>query len=795
MKKLLVSVLFLLPLALYAQRSETLLRDGWWFHKGGEDRWKSVRVPHDWAITGPFDRSNDLQVVAITQNGETEASEKTARSGGLPWAGEGVYRIALDLPARKHAEILFDGAMSEAHVLLNGTELAFWPYGYNSFSVDLTPAAKPGRNLLEVRLHNREQSSRWYPGAGLYRNVHLILTGETRIPVWGVRITTPEISPERATVEVETEIAGPLEGVTVQTELMRGGGLLAASPEIAAAAVVVQNLELPDPALWSPESPNLYTAATILRRDGEIIDRYETVFGVRSVSVTAEGGFQLNGQRRQIKGVCLHHDLGPLGAAVNESAIRRQLEILKDMGCDAIRTSHNMPAPELVKLCNEMGFMMMLEPFDEWDVAKCENGYHRFFDEWAERDMVNMLRHYRNDPSVVMWSIGNEVPSQGMPGGIETARFLQDICHREDPGRPVTCGMDQVWTVNRNGFAAAMDVPGYNYRTQFYLEGIQMLPQGFILGSETASCVSSRGVYHFPVEKTFSATTEDLQCSSYDEGASFWSNIPDIDFALADDYPWYLGQFVWTGFDYLGEPHPYDTDAWPSHSSYFGIVDLAGIPKDRYWLYRSVWNTSEPTLHVLPHWTWPGREGETTPVYVYTSWPSAELFVNGVSKGVRSKVVDAPATDGAQSAEVEPRYRLMWKDVAYEPGTVLVVAYDASGAEVARDSVVTAGAPARLEAEPQFVSDDLCFITVSVLDAAGVEVPTADNLVKIRVRGRGLRFKAVANGDPTCLELFLKPQMHLFSGKLTVVLEHTGLGEHGKVILKSKGIKSKKIRI
>ena len=795
MKKLLVSVLFLLPLALYAQRSETLLRDGWWFHKGGEDRWKSVRVPHDWAITGTFDRSNDLQVVAITQNGETEASEKTARSGGLPWAGEGVYRIALDLPARKHAEILFDGAMSEARVLLNGTELAFWPYGYNSFSVDLTPAAKPGRNLLEVRLHNREQSSRWYPGAGLYRNVHLILTGETRIPVWGVRITTPEISPERATVEVETEIAGPLEGVTVQTELMRGGELLAASPEIAAAAVVVQNLELPDPALWSPESPNLYTAVTILRRDGEIIDRYETVFGVRSVSVTAEGGFQLNGQRRQIKGVCLHHDLGPLGAAVNESAIRRQLEILKDMGCDAIRTSHNMPAPELVKLCNEMGFMMMLEPFDEWDVAKCENGYHRFFDEWAERDMVNMLRHYRNDPAVVMWSIGNEVPSQGMPGGIETARFLQDICHREDPGRPVTCGMDQVWTVNRNGFAAAMDVPGYNYRTQFYLEGIQMLPQGFILGSETASCVSSRGVYHFPVEKTFSATTEDLQCSSYDEGASFWSNIPDIDFALADDYPWYLGQFVWTGFDYLGEPHPYDTDAWPSHSSYFGIVDLAGIPKDRYWLYRSVWNRSEPTLHILPHWTWPGREGETTPVYVYTSWPSAELFVNGVSKGVRSKRSEPEATDGAQTAAVEDRYRLMWKDVAYEPGTVLVVAYDASGAEVARDSVVTAGVPARLEAEPQFVSDDLCFITVSVLDAAGVEVPTADNLVKISVRGRGLRFKAVANGDPTCLEPFHKPQMHLFSGKLTVVVERTGRPGRGKVVLKSKGIKSKRFRI
>ena len=795
MKKALALALLLLPLALYAQRSETMLRDGWEFRRGDAKSWDKVSVPHDWAITGPFDRSNDLQVVAITQNGETEATEKTARSGGLPWAGKGTYRTVLNLPADKHAELLFDGAMSEARVLLNGTELAFWPYGYNSFSVDITPAAKPGKNLLEVQLHNREQSSRWYPGAGLYRNVHLILTEETHVPVWGVCIRTPEISAAKATVELQTEIAGPLEGVTVHTDLLRGGQLLAASPEIAAAAVVFQNIELPEPALWSPESPNLYTAVTILRKGDETIDRYETVFGVRSVSVSREGGFQLNGQRRQIKGVCLHHDLGPLGAAMNASAIRRQLQILKDMGCDAIRTSHNMPAPELVQLCNEMGFMMMLEPFDEWDVAKCDNGYHRFFDEWAERDMVNMIRHYRNDPSVVMWSIGNEVPSQGMPGGIEVARFLQDICHREDPGRPVTCGMDQVWTVNRNGFAAAIDVPGYNYRTQFYLEGIQMLPQGFILGSETASCVSSRGVYHFPAEKTFSAATPDLQCSSYDEDACFWSNIPDIDFALADDYPWYLGQFVWTGFDYLGEPHPYDTDAWPSHSSYFGIVDLAGIPKDRYWLYRSVWNTAESTLHILPHWTWPGREGETTPVYVYTSWPSAELFVNGVSQGVRSKLTDAPATDGAQNAPVEDRYRLMWKDVVYEPGTVMVVAYDADGAPVARDSVLTAGRPARLEAEPQFVSDDLCFVTVSVLDAAGVPVPTADNTVKIKVRGRGLRFKAVANGDPTCLEPFHKPQMHLFSGKLTIVVERTGRGGVGTVILKSKGIKSKKIRI
>ena len=791
--KRICSLLLLAAISLgaYAQRTETLLRD--WTFNGKEQ----VRIPHDWAITGPFDRSIDLQVVAILQNGETEASEKTARSGGLPWIGKGFYECTVDLdktPGTK-CTLLFDGAMSNARVYVNGAFAGEWPYGYNSFYFDVTEFVKAGSNAIRVELENLPGSSRWYPGAGLYRNVHLIQTAETRVPVWGTQITTPEVSPDKALVSVRTEVEGPLAGVTVRTEIVLDGQVLAQSAEIPAAALLEQQLELEHPALWSPETPNLYTAVTILRKDQQEIDRYETVFGVRSISVTAEGGFKLNGQRRQIKGVCLHHDLGPLGAAVNESAIRRQLGILKDMGCDAIRTSHNMPAPELVRLCNELGFMMMLEPFDEWDIAKCENGYHRLFDAWAERDMVNMLRHYRNDPCVVMWSIGNEVPSQGIPGGIETARFLQDICHREDPTRPVTCGMDQVWTVNRNGFAAALDVPGYNYRTHFFLEGIRMLPQGFLLGSETASTVSSRGVYHFPAEKVFSATTPDLQSSSYDEDASSWSNIPDIDFALADDYPWYLGQFVWTGFDYLGEPHPYDTDAWPSHSSYFGIVDLAGLPKDRFWLYRSVWNTASPTLHILPHWTWPGREGETTPVFVYTSWPSAELYINGVSQGVRTKRTDAPATDGSQTAEVEDRYRLMWKDVRYEPGTVLVVAYDADGQEAARDSVVTAGAPSKLAAEASFISDDLSFITVSVLDKAGIPVPTADNPVRVRVRGRGLRFKAIANGDATCLESFRQPQMHLFSGKLTVIVERTGKPGKGVVVLRSKGLKKTKIRI
>ena len=803
MKRLtvLATAIVLAAVPAFAQRSEVLLKDGWQFRKGPAGVWEDVTVPHDWAISGPFDRSNDLQVVAIIQNGETTPSEKTARSGGLPWAGSGTYRTTINIPEDRKATLVFDGAMSEARVSLNGKELCFWPYGYNSFVVDLSPAAVAGENQLEVELHNREQSSRWYPGAGLYRNVHLLLTGETHVPVWGTFVTTPEVSAERATVQVESKVTGPLEGVKMQTIIYDATqNKVVSSIEIEADTLNCQKLAVESPELWSPEHPKLYTAEILLKKGTEIIDRHETVFGIRSVFVTAEGGFRLNGKRRQIKGVCLHHDLGPLGAAVNRSAIRHQLALLKDMGCDAIRTSHNMPAPELVELCNEMGFMMMLEPFDEWDVAKCDSGYHRYFLNWAEKDMEAMLLHYRNDPAVVMWSIGNEVPSQSAPGGIETAMFLQDICHRLDSTRPVTCGMDQVWAVNRNGFAAAIDVPGYNYRTFMYLEGIKMLPQGFILGSETASTVSSRGVYHFPAEKTFSKVTPDLQSSSYDLDAASWSNIPDVDFALADDYPWYLGQFVWTGFDYLGEPHPYDTDAWPSHSSYFGIIDLASLPKDRYYLYRSVWNTEDETLHILPHWTWPGREGEVTPVFVYTSYPSAELFVNGVSQGVRRKENASEKTDGSQNADVEGRYRLMWKDVVYEPGEILVIAYDSDGNEAARESVRTASEPRKLSAsaDRQAISadgEDLSYITVSVLDRNGNPVPDADRAVKVKVRGKSVRFRAIANGDPTCLESFQKPEMHLFSGKLTVIVQSTGKAGNSTVILKSKGLKRTRIRI
>ena len=504
---------------------------------------------------------------------------------------------------------------------------------------------------------------------------------------------------------------------------------------------------------------------------------YTARSGTRSLGVVAGQGLELNGSTRKFRGVCNHHDLGPLGAAVNVSALRRQLTLLKDMGCDAIRTSHNMPADELVQLCDELGFMLIVEPFDEWDIAKCANGYHRFFDEWAERDMVNMLHHFRNNPSVVMWSIGNEVPTQCEDEGYKVAAFLQNICHREDPTRLVTCGMDQVSCVLDNGFATLLDVPGFNYRTFRYLEAYRLLPQSVVLGSETASTVSSRGVYKFPALPKKDAKYLDHQSSSYDLEACSWSNVPDEDLALAEDYPWTMGQFVWTGFDYLGEPSPYDTDAWPNHSSLFGIIDLAFIPKDRYYLYRSQWNREDHTLHVAPHWTWPGREGEVTPVFVYTDYPEAELFVNGRSQGRQRKLTaeQSRALEATDSLALQRRFRLIWDSVRYEPGTLEVVAYDAQGQAADTLAVHTAGRPHHLEvvADRTCLSPDgkdLAYLTVRVVDKDGNLCPTDGRLVSFRVKGQG-SFRAAANGDPTCLDLFHLPRMHAFSGQLTAIVQ------------------------
>ena len=492
----------------------------------------------------------------------------TGRTGGLPYVGCGWYRRSFDVPQGKRVTLLFDGAMSEARVWVNGQEACFWPYGYNSFHCDVTDLVKPGQNTLAVRLENLPQSSRWYPGAGLYRNVHVIFTEDVHVPVWGTYVTTPSVCADYASVRLETKVVGA-DGrrIDIVTDICDPDGNKVATSSknfrVREGEPLLQTFIVDNPKLWSPESPSLYTAVSRIVEDGVVKDEYRTRFGIRSIEYVPQKGFILNGQLRKFKGVCNHHDLGPLGAAVNESAIRHQIKMLQNMGCDAIRTSHNVPAPELVRLCDEMGMMMMVEAFDEWDVAKCANGYHRFFDQWAEKDMVNMLHQYRNSPSVMMWSVGNEVPSQRVDDGWKTGKFLQDICHREDPTRPVTCGLNYVRNSLDNGFIDVYDIVGINYHPWDYIKVNDKVGHGLVLGSETGSTVSSRGVYKFPAERRFSKSDPDHQSNAYELDACTWSNCPDIDFSMQDDYPWAIGQFVWTGFDYLGEPTPYDNDAWP----------------------------------------------------------------------------------------------------------------------------------------------------------------------------------------------------------------------------------------
>ena len=770
-------------------RQEVILTDGWQFQAEQEgkvqEKWQTVRVPHDWAIAGPFDKKWDLQKVAIEQNGEKEATEKSGRSGALPWIGAGHYRRIFYIPQGcERAELVFDGAMSEPTVCINGQKAGYWAYGYNSFRVDITPFMKPGENQLDVDLLNIEESSRWYPGAGLYRPVKLVMTGKICLDEWGTFIRTLSADQNSAHVAVSSQIqpATITPDLRIMVDIMDAQGKIVgqAESQLSVSGAAELDFNITQPKLWSPESPYLYQVRTRLYDDGKLLDEITNKMGIRTISVTKEGGFQLNGITRKIKGVCLHHDLGPLGAAVNKAALIRQIKLMKEMGCDAIRTSHNMPSQMQMDICDSLGMMVMAESFDMWIYPKCKNGYARFFNDWSDRDIENLILANRNHPSIIMWSIGNEIPEQGSEEGREIARHLQGLCHLFDPTRPVTQGMDRAEEALKSGFAQVMDVPGFNYRVHKYEQNLKQLPQGFLLGSETASTVSSRGVYKFPVKVTDNSQyaswapaydpkailKADGQCSSYDVEYCSWSNLPDDDWVWQDDKDWVIGEFVWTGFDYLGEPTPYD-EYWPSRSSYFGICDLAGLPKDRYYLYRSRWNKNQHTIHLLPHWSWgQARKGKVTPVYCYTDYPSGELFINGKSQG---KVTKNPK-------ERLDRYRLRWNDVKYEPGELKVVVYDANGNAAGEEIVKTAGKPADLKLEAwtanenlQANGDDLAFVTVSLTDAEGTLIPQADDQLTFEVTGAGT-FEAVCNGDATSLESFKQPTMKLFSGQLVVVV-------------------------
>ncbi len=802
----------------WGQRESVLFNDGWKFARFGEQAdgtvvdepaaqaeafddaaWRSVRLPHDWGVESPF----SMQV-----NGS---------QGRLPYFGIGWYRKSFTLPEEEQGRCVFldiDGAMSDATVWLNGVKVGGRPYGYASFRVNLTPhlheAGKP--NALAVRLDNKRLSARWYPGGGIYRNVWLVKTTPVHVGQWGVCVRAETNGPgARVTAEVTVEscVTGdvPVEVSGVIYELGVGGSA-AAGRRVAVTRPVALDLrgtgrvtlgaEITRARLWDTDAPNLYRIDVTVRSGGKTLDFYPQTFGIRTLEFNPQRGFFLNGKHRQLKGVCQHHDLGALGAAVHRRALERQLEILRSMGCDAIRTSHNPPAPELLELADRMGFLVLDEAFDMWEKAKTRDDYSRFFKEWHERDLTDLIRRDRNHPSVCMWSIGNEVNEQTDPAnGVRIGTRLTEIAHREDPTRPTVVGNWRAETLT-NGMQTVTDVFGANYLPQLYGAFSKDNPGRGILGSETVSMVSSRGEYFFPVPAGFAQPPVpfqegyyNFQVSGYDVFSQRPNNCaPDVEFAWQARNPQVFGEFVWTGFDYLGEPSPYEklpkTMRWqseadqarwseflkkypgqsPARSSYYGIVDLCGFPKDRFYAYQAQWRSELKMAHILPHWSWPGMSGQKIPVHVYTSGDEAELFVNGRSQGRKKK--------GAYE------YRLQWNSVVYEPGEVRVTAYK-KGQKWAEDVQRTAGEPSRLEVRADrdpIAGDgaDLSYVTVRVLDARETLVPRADTMLRFSVSGP-LEIAGVCNGDATDLTGFQMPYQRAYNGLCQVILRGRAGGQ------------------
>jgi beta-galactosidase len=749
------------------------------------DNWQNITVPHDWAISGKFDRSIDEQVIMVKEDGENVPKLRTGRTGALPHIGVGWYRRVVEIPEsyrEKRIFLEFDGAMSHSKVFINGNFAGEWPYGYASFGFDVTEHINFGeKNTVAVRLENKPLSSRWYPGAGIYRNVRLVITNPVHIKQWGTFITTPEIQKGIGAVDLNISIASHhqnSENLRIETVIHNQLGITVAKSVqnliISSDTTLHQKLTVDTPVLWSVQNPVTYTAVTKIKKKNKELDHFETPFGFRYFEFTSDSGFYLNGKRTELNGVCLHHDLGPLGAAVNLSALRYRLKLLKDMGCNAIRTTHNPPAPELLSLTDEMGFLVINEAFDEWKYGKMDNGYNTLWDEWAEKDLVAFIHRDRNHPSVIAWSIGNELREQDREDGAEYCRFLVDICHREDPTRPTTAGFSRWKEAIENGLVEVVDVVGWNYKPQYYGQIHNLYPHWKMYGSETSSTVSSRGEYFLPAIERVHYTREPYHGSSFDMEFPLWATSADREFAAQDSFSFMAGEFVWTGFDYLGEPTPFNVE-WPARSSYFGIIDLCGIPKDRYYLYQSKW-TDQEVLHILPHWNW--EEGQVIPVHCYTNFNKAELFLNGKSQGIRQKTTE----------NVYTRYRLIWEEVVYEAGEIKVVALDEQNQPLKEARVQTAGKPAKITLLPdrtRIVADgkDLSFITVSIVDENGILCPRADNLINFSLEGK-CRLIAVGNGDPTSLESFVKPYRHAFNGKCMAIVQSSI--DESTIILKAE---------
>ena len=764
-----------------------------------DSQWRQLNLPHDWGIEGPFQQ------------------EYPGETGKLPWWGVGWYRKHFHVSADdngKQISLEVDGAMAYAAVWLNGHLVGGWPYGYASWSVDLTPFLKRDQeNVLAIRLDNPPDSSRWYPGGGIYRNVWLLKTAPVHVGQWGAFLTTPEISDSAAKLELQVTIdndsslnaSAQVSGAIFEADAQghpTGGVLTSLTPaavKLAAASngVVTLTGQITKPKRWGLQHTWRYVAVTTVRSNSALVDRYELPFGIRTIQFTSDNGFLLNGVRVPLNGVCDHHDLGALGSALNVHALQRQIELLKEMGCNAIRTSHNPPAPELLELCDQLGMVVMDEAFDCWVRGKKKNDYHVLFPDWHERDLRALVQRDRNHPSVILWSIGNEVAEQGSSEGHEVAAKLAAIVRSEDITRPVTAGCNDR-RAGFNGFQKQVDVFGYNYKPTEYGKVREANPQLPLFGSETASCISSRGEYFFPVSDDKAQGRADFQVSSYDLYAPPWATTPDTEFRGQDEFPYVAGEFVWTGFDYLGEPTPYNGDASnllnftdpaekarlqkqldelgkihvPSRSSYFGILDLAGFKKDRFYIYQARWRPELKMAHILPHWNWPDRVGQVTPVHVYTSGDEAELFLNGKSLGRKTR--------GAYE------YRLRWDEVAYQPGELKVVAYK-NHQRWAEDTVKTTGdaAALALKAErPLLKADgnDLAFVTISVVDGAGRVVPRAKNHLKFQLNGPG-EIVGLDNGDATSFEPFQGTEHDAYNGLCLVIIRSTG--QSGEITLQA----------
>lgn len=775
-----------------------------------DSEWRHLNLPHDWAIEGPFN---------IDYNGST---------GKLPYWGIRWYRKTLELSqddAGKQIYLDIDGAMSYASVWCNGQYVGGWPYGYASFRLDLTPYIKAGqKNVLAIRLDNPDDTSRWYPGSGIYRNVWLVKTSPVHVEQWGTFVRNQQVDSEIAVMEMGVNIenhAGKDVQVKLQTSVyLQGKDGRPVGEEVTQSMtkdIAIKKdswssarfqFKVDKPKLWDIDTPNCYVAVSRVFMDGKEMDSYETPFGIRTIEFTHNQGFMLNGQKVAIKGVCMHHDLGALGAAFNEVAAERQLRIMKEMGANAIRTSHNPPAPELVALCDRMGLMMQLELADTWQKGKRKNDYNLLFDDWSEADMRSLVRHYRNHPSVIMWSIGNEMPDQTTDQGVIIARNLTAYCHDEDPTRPTSLGCNKRDAVFRD-IVNQVDIFGLNYFHKTYPVFKEQNPTRRYHASETSSATSSRGEYFFPVTTDVNDSRSGFQLSSYDMTTIGWGCAPEVQFKMNEEYPFMSGEFVWTGFDYLGEPTPYNKDLTnllnfsdpnelekarkeleelgkiktPSRSSYFGIVDLCGFPKDRYYNYKSYWRPDVPTVHILPHWNWEERIGEITPVHIYTSGDAVELFLNGKSLGRREK---------AHSYD-----RLTWDDVRYEPGSLKAIAYK-NGQKWAEELVETTGKPAALQVtaeKTELKNDgtDLSFIRVAVVDSQGRVVPRSKNHLKFSVTGPA-EIIATDNGDATSLLPFQLSERDAYNGLALVILRSQYM-KQGKVVLtvESKGLPKQKV--